>query len=97
MEHDGEDGGRPMDIRILGLLALKCRSYAKALHYKEREYNTRGGGSCIEDIISVNKKLDMPGKLASLYQHCLTFLNISCFSVDSKRRSCPWDIEIRSS
>ena len=66
MEHDGEDGGLPMDISILGQLALKCRSYAKALHYKEREYNIRGGGSCIEDIISVNKKLDMPGKLGIL-------------------------------
>jgi FKBP12-rapamycin complex-associated protein len=64
MEHDSEDGGLPIDIAILGQLALKCRSYAKALHYKEREYNMRGGASCIQDIISVNKKLDLPGKFA---------------------------------
>ena len=63
MEHDSEEGGLPIDISILGRLALKCRAYAKALHYKEREYSMMGGGSCIQDIISVNKKLDLPGEL----------------------------------
>jgi len=43
MEHDGPDG-LPIDIAVLAELALKCRSYAKALHYKEREYNLGGGG-----------------------------------------------------
>ena len=60
MERDSVDGGLPIDISVLAQLALKCRSYAKALHYKEKEYNLGGGSSCVEDLISINKKLDLP-------------------------------------
>ncbi|KAI3835059.1 hypothetical protein MKX03_020353 [Papaver bracteatum] len=28
----------PIDIRLLGALAEKCRAFAKALHYKEMEF-----------------------------------------------------------
>lgn len=59
MEHD-EDGGLPIDIPILADLALKCRAYAKALHYKEREHSMGGSSSCVEALISVNRKLDLP-------------------------------------
>lgn len=61
MEHDGVDGDLPIDISILADLALKCRNYAKALYYKEREHAMRpDGGACIEDLISINRKLDLP-------------------------------------
>ena len=60
---EGVGADLPIDISILADLALKCRNYAKALHYKEREHNTRvDGGACIEDLISINRKLDLPGK-----------------------------------
>lgn len=59
MEHD-DDGGLPIDIPILADLALKCRAYAKALHYKEREHSMGGSSSCVEALISVNRKLDLP-------------------------------------
>lgn len=59
-ERDGIPGGLPIEIDILAELALKCRAYAKALHYKELEYNLGGGSACIEDLISINKKLDLP-------------------------------------
>eukprot|EP00959_Pyramimonas_sp_CCMP1952_P078524 1641067-Pyramimonas_sp.AAC.1 len=36
MEHDEKP--LPVDIRTLGALAEKCRAYAKALHYKETEF-----------------------------------------------------------
>jgi FKBP12-rapamycin complex-associated protein len=62
-ERDGIPGGLPIQIDILAELALKCRSYAKALHYKEREHEEGGGGHCIEDLITINRKLDLPGKL----------------------------------
>jgi FKBP12-rapamycin complex-associated protein len=54
--------GLPIDISNLAELALKCRSYAKALHYKEREYSQGGSGNggCVESLISINKKLDLP-------------------------------------
>ncbi|EEC46831.1 predicted protein [Phaeodactylum tricornutum CCAP 1055/1] len=58
MEHD-PSGGLPIDISILADLALKCRAYAKALHYKEREYRNGGSGSCVEALISINRKLDL--------------------------------------
>jgi FKBP12-rapamycin complex-associated protein len=61
MEHD-PSGGLPIEIPILAELALKCRAYAKALHYKEREYSLLGGSnSCVESLISINGKLDLPG------------------------------------
>jgi FKBP12-rapamycin complex-associated protein len=61
MEHDSRDGGLPIDIAVLGKLAIRCRAYAKALHYKEREHDMGGGGACLDDLISINKKLDLPG------------------------------------
>jgi serine/threonine-protein kinase mTOR len=61
MEHD-PSGGLPIEIPILADLALKCRAYAKALHYKEREYNTGPTTACVESLISINGKLDLPGK-----------------------------------
>ena len=60
-ERDGIPGGLPIEIDVLAELALKCRSYAKALHYKEREHELGGGGNCIEDLITINRKLDLPG------------------------------------
>lgn len=60
MEHD-PSGGLPIDIPILADLALKCRAYAKALHYKEREHNMGGSNSCVESLISINRKLDLQG------------------------------------
>ncbi|KAK4731493.1 hypothetical protein R3W88_024481 [Solanum pinnatisectum] len=36
MEHD--ERPLPIDIRLLGALAGKCRAFAKALHYKEMEF-----------------------------------------------------------
>lgn len=61
MEHD-PSGGLPIDIPILADLALKCRAYAKALHYKEREHALGGGNSCVEALISINRKLDLQGE-----------------------------------
>jgi len=54
------EGGLPIDIAVLADLALKCRAYAKALHYKEREHGMGRGGHCVEALISINKKLDLP-------------------------------------
>ena len=58
MEHD-PSGGLPIDIPILANLALKCRAYAKALHYKEREHSMNDSSSCVEALISINRKLDL--------------------------------------
>lgn len=67
MEHDCNSPkkkkkipGLNIDISILAELALKCRAYARALHYKEREYIMGRGGACVEQLIDINKKLDIP-------------------------------------
>ncbi|EED89568.1 phosphatidylinositol 3-kinase (PI3K)-like protein [Thalassiosira pseudonana CCMP1335] len=64
MEHDvdlgGTNSGLPINISVLADLALKCRAYSKALHYKEREYINGRSGSCVEQLIDINKKLDLP-------------------------------------
>ena len=62
MEHDfvSRVPGLNIDKSILAELALKCRAYARALHYKETEYISGRGGSCVEQLIDINKKLDLP-------------------------------------
>lgn len=45
--------------RTLGALAEKCHAYAKALHYKELEYNT-SPSTAIEALISINNHLRQP-------------------------------------
>lgn len=57
MEHDVE--ALPIDIRVLANLAMKCRAYAKALHYKEIEFQS-APAQCVEDLIAINKKLGQP-------------------------------------
>lgn len=62
MEHD--EKALPIDIRLLGALAEKCRAFAKALHYKEMEFE----GACskkmdanpvavVEALIHINNQL----------------------------------------
>lgn len=68
MEHD-ESGGLPIEINVLADLALKCRAYAKALYYKEREYAT-GKSACVETLIRINGKLDLPEAALGLLTSC---------------------------
>lgn len=74
MEHS--TGGLPIDITILADLALKCRAYAKALHYKEREHRMGGGISCVEALISINRKLDLQGMYLSCFDIGNLYLSI---------------------
>ncbi|TGZ84962.1 FAT-domain-containing protein [Ascodesmis nigricans] len=55
MEHD--DKALPIDIRTLGIYAAKCHAYAKALHYKELEFQQEPHSSTIEALISINNLL----------------------------------------
>lgn len=63
MEHD-ERHPLPIDIRLLGALAEKCRAFAKALHYKEMEFDdARTSGkdanpiAVVEALIHINNQL----------------------------------------
>ncbi|PSS02733.1 Serine/threonine-protein kinase [Actinidia chinensis var. chinensis] len=62
MEHD--ERPLPIDIRLLGALAEKCRAFAKALHYKEMEFvNARSTTmdanpiAVVELLIHINNQL----------------------------------------
>ncbi|KAK3265868.1 hypothetical protein CYMTET_25476 [Cymbomonas tetramitiformis] len=70
MEHDEKP--LPVDIRTLGALAEKCHAYAKALHYKETEFQQNPAGT-VEALISINNQLHQPeaavGILVYAQQH----------------------------
>jgi FKBP12-rapamycin complex-associated protein len=48
-----------MYAQTLGALADKCAAFAKALHYKEIEFQTSPATTC-EALISINNQLDLP-------------------------------------
>ena len=55
MEHD--DRALPLDIRRLGSYAAKNHAFAKALHYKELEFEEDKSAGPIEALISINNQL----------------------------------------
>ena len=55
MEHD--DKALPIDIRTLGRFAAKCHAFAKALHYKELEFEQDQNAQSVEALISINNQL----------------------------------------
>ncbi|ERM95810.1 serine/threonine-protein kinase TOR isoform X2 [Amborella trichopoda] len=61
MEHDEKP--LPIDIRLLGVLAEKCRAFAKALHYKEMEFENACSKmdanpvTVVETLIHINNQL----------------------------------------
>lgn len=55
MEHD--DKALPIDIRTLGRYAAKCHAFAKALHYKELEFEQDQNSGAIEALITINNQL----------------------------------------
>ncbi|KAF1814810.1 TOR1 phosphatidylinositol 3-kinase [Eremomyces bilateralis CBS 781.70] len=55
MEHD--DKALPIDVRLLGAYAMKCHAYAKALHYKELEFNAEQNPNAVEALIGINNHL----------------------------------------
>ncbi|RHY28067.1 hypothetical protein DYB32_006287 [Aphanomyces invadans] len=61
MEHCDQTVDRsslPLDVRLLGTMAEKCHSFAKALHYKEQEFHATPSAAGIEALISINNKLN---------------------------------------
>lgn len=55
MEHD--DKALHIDIRTLGRYAAKCHAFAKALHYKELEFEQDQNSGAVEALISINNHL----------------------------------------
>ena len=57
MEHDEEP--LPIEIRKLGDISEKCQAYAKALHYKELEFQS-SPAACTQSLIHINNQLQQP-------------------------------------
>ncbi|CCK71085.1 phosphatidylinositol kinase family protein KNAG_0G00270 [Huiozyma naganishii CBS 8797] len=55
MDHD--DNALPIPIHKLGEYAQNCNAYAKALRYKEMEYQQGSDDSIIESLININNRL----------------------------------------
>eukprot|EP00198_Chlamydomonas_reinhardtii_P008241 XP_001697578.1 target of rapamycin, growth-regulatory PI3K-like protein kinase [Chlamydomonas reinhardtii] len=87
MEHD--DKRLPLDTRTLGALAEKCHAFAKALHYKELEFQT-SPQSAIEALIHINNQLRQPeaavGVLAYAQKHLHMELKEGWYE-----KLCRWD------
>jgi FKBP12-rapamycin complex-associated protein len=67
MEHD--DKVLPIPIATLGSYALKCRAYAKALHYKELEVLGDPALQTIEELIRINNSLQQPDVAVGILIH----------------------------
>lgn len=59
MEHI-DQGPLLFDSRILAERAMKCRAYAKALHYKEKEFVEPITNEVLGTLITINNKLQQP-------------------------------------
>ena len=44
-------GPLPLDTSLLGQRAMRCRAYAKALHYKEEEFHRGLNAETLESLI----------------------------------------------
>merc|ERR1712155_420947 len=67
MEHC-DKGPLPLDQAMLGEQAMKCRAYAKALHYKEAEFHKEASVPVLEALISINNKLGQKEAAAGLLE-----------------------------
>ena len=61
--------------RTLGALAEKCHAYAKALHYRELEFQS-DPQSAVEALISINNNLRLPDAADGILAHAETVLHM---------------------
>ena len=67
MEHD--DKSLPVDIRELGRHAGRCHAFAKALHYKELEFEEEKGPNTVEALIYINNQLGQSDAAVGILRH----------------------------
>uniref|UniRef100_T1ISC3 Serine/threonine-protein kinase TOR n=1 Tax=Strigamia maritima TaxID=126957 RepID=T1ISC3_STRMM len=70
MEHC-DKGPLPLDLIHLGERAMKCRAYAKALHYKEDEFHKGPTTEVLEALISINNKLQQPEAAMGVLEYAM--------------------------
>ncbi|ELU01654.1 hypothetical protein CAPTEDRAFT_155489 [Capitella teleta] len=70
MEHC-DKGPLPLDTMLLGERAMKCRAYAKALHYREEEFHRGANTTILESLISINNKLQQKEAAAGVLEYAM--------------------------
>ncbi|XP_042586297.1 serine/threonine-protein kinase mTOR-like isoform X2 [Cyprinus carpio] len=66
-------------IVLLGERAAKCRAYAKALHYKELEFQKGPSPLILESLISINNKLQQPEAASGVLKYSMKhFGELAC-------------------
>lgn len=70
MEHC-DKGPLPLDPQVLGERAMYCRAYAKALHYKEEEFQRGASSQVVEALISINNKLQQKEAAEGLLEYVM--------------------------
>ncbi|KAK5075469.1 phosphatidylinositol kinase-related protein kinase tor1 [Lithohypha guttulata] len=71
MEHD--DKSLPIDIRSLGRFAGRCHAWAKALHYKELEFEQDQNSQSVEALISINNQLQQSDAAIGILRRAQAF------------------------
>ena len=71
MEHD--DKSLPIDIRTLGRFAGRCHAWAKALHYKELEFEQDQNSHSVEALISINNQLQQSDAAIGILRRAQAF------------------------
>ncbi|CAL9754588.1 unnamed protein product [Musa acuminata subsp. burmannicoides] len=81
MEHDEKP--LPIDTRLLGALAEKCRAFAKALHYKEMEFEAacskKMGANpvtVVESLIHINNQLHQHEAAVGILTYSQQYLDV---------------------
>lgn len=55
-----DQGAILFNVNLLAERAIKCRAYAKALHYKEKEFQNGPTTEVLGSLITINNKLQQP-------------------------------------
>ncbi|WOK94449.1 serine/threonine-protein kinase TOR [Canna indica] len=81
MEHDEKP--LPIDTRLLGALAEKCRAFAKALHYKEMEFEAvcskkmgTNPVTVVESLIHINNQLHQHEAAVGILTYSQQYLDV---------------------
>jgi FKBP12-rapamycin complex-associated protein len=74
MEHD--DKALPIDVRALGQYAGKCHAFAKALHYKELEFDADQSPNAVEALISINNQLQQADAAFGILNRAQTYNDV---------------------
>lgn len=79
-----DQGPLMFDATVLGERALKCRAYAKALHYKEKEFSKAPTTEVLGALITINNKLQQSQAAYGVLRYAIKSSKINDIEVKEK-------------